>query len=620
MNSKIRMPKSPAVLLAGVLMALSLVMAAHAAGGGGNPPIWISGLTVKLEEGGEAFQGEYIARDQTFYVIATTYDNDPKDDPQYRKDVISSAVWERRKETPPSGWTEWAEQSGSTLTDTGDRMYETILTQCITEEGKYEFRVKVDDLPQYEPDPEKTSGTKQVEILSVDYVTITCDAAAENGKVYVGVGKSVVLQGHAYNNGDNATSPDDDIEVGATFEWTVDPALGTFSLNNGASTTFTAGQTPGACTVKATHPGSGKYVEITVCVVKIDLTGVNFDEVQNVPINGKLPVAKDGFNDVGRVKVKILIDGAYDTSVEVVLSDTSSKLEFAEFQTVWIGTDPNGHAEEMAEIYAVGTTPSGSLEDITLRAELSIKYEPELGMIADTEEKVTVYKFFFKSPPEVVDTTPAKSDDGGAGYQGYQCWTGSGASGSPCFSSMEIKTVMQILCQPAGAFEGSVKAKAKVHHPEEMCGTIWRGCVEEDGAVSLGISIGIVSASWSSGGSHDRAGFGMDQSIEFLTHGVSPQDHGDWTHNSEQVPLPLIYDYNSKTWVHTDGMTRTDELRVYEVGGDGYDVWLGICIAAKTSRPPGGYGVGCSVDSESNISTDVLDVEITEEDDVYEIQ
>ena len=129
-------------------------------------------------------------------------------------------------------------------------------------EGEYLVKKKADDDP-YVANDDPAFCYMKFQAYDVDYVTVTPDPG------YVGVGATLKLTGHAWNDNGTPGNTADDIEVAATFDWSVNPALGTLSPASGSSTTLTAGTTTGSCTVTATHQPSEESGTATVYVVKV---------------------------------------------------------------------------------------------------------------------------------------------------------------------------------------------------------------------------------------------------------------------------------------------------------------------------------------------------------------
>jgi len=134
---------------AGVLVVFCLPLLTHALPGHYNPPIYISELVTKFEPDGEPIRGPHIALGETVYFIAETiYDLDPTSGPEYTRDRIVSATWQRRE--VPDG--DWEEISGGTLVETDYRIYKSMVKITLKSEGSLKIRVVVDDAGGAEDD------------------------------------------------------------------------------------------------------------------------------------------------------------------------------------------------------------------------------------------------------------------------------------------------------------------------------------------------------------------------------------------------------------------------------------------------------------------------------------
>ncbi len=261
-------------------------------------PIYVSPLTVEVEENGQDLGGDYIARGQTFWVTAgTIYDQDSVGDPTPVLDDISSADWDYRV-LPPWGDGEWYNLTGGTLEGSG--VYRSEIELCFGADGDYEIKVTANDAAVYQDD-DPESQTVEVQVRGVDYIVVLPNPAE------VQIGGSVGLTGKAYNYGpdgyrywDDYGNPipgrqPDDLELAAAFQWDVDPELGTLNPTSGASTTFTAGQTAGTCTVSAEHEPSETSGSSQVEVLGVDYVIV-LPNPAYVPVGGQVGLTGHAYN------------------------------------------------------------------------------------------------------------------------------------------------------------------------------------------------------------------------------------------------------------------------------------------------------------------------------------
>ncbi len=276
----------------GVLLAACALVAGVAFGPAralateGGPIEFDEELTVKIEGDDQALEGDCaIARGQTFYVSVEVWDPDAVQDPGIVMDEIVWVKWYRRKQNADETWPDWNEvDEDSSPSYVGSGHYESTLEQTITEDGVYQFRAKAEDEGSPYNDPVGVSPTSsEVSIYGVEYVI-----ALPNPEE-VKAGNDVELTGKAYNKGPNGEryydthgsqisgQSDDDIELNASFEWAVSPALGTLDPTDGVSTTFSAGQEGGTCSVTATHDSNdiSGYSQVTVYVVDYVLVSSN---------------------------------------------------------------------------------------------------------------------------------------------------------------------------------------------------------------------------------------------------------------------------------------------------------------------------------------------------------
>ncbi|MBN1918434.1 MAG: hypothetical protein JW889_11020, partial [Verrucomicrobia bacterium] len=120
------------------------------------------------------------------------------------------------------------------------------------------------DNPKEEITPEK-------KIRGVDRTVITSVALVGEAEIDLPLGDNVVLNAEAYDNGaDTLPNTSDDIKLDqVSFDWTANPALGTFAPASGTSTEFTGGQSPGFCTVMATPQGGGALGRVYVTLLGV---------------------------------------------------------------------------------------------------------------------------------------------------------------------------------------------------------------------------------------------------------------------------------------------------------------------------------------------------------------
>ena len=134
--------------------------------------------------------------------------------------------------------------------------------------------------------PNEMDGTATVTVMAVDYVNVVTNPS------YVGISGTVGFTAIAYNYGaDNERQFDvynvqiegqdeDDIVLTATFTWTLtaDPNLGTLNpTSESATTTMTAGTTPGADTVRATYDDGGENEVSGTAAVYVIQVVQNYD-------------------------------------------------------------------------------------------------------------------------------------------------------------------------------------------------------------------------------------------------------------------------------------------------------------------------------------------------------
>lgn len=369
--------------------------------------------------------------------------------------------------------------------------------------------------------------------------------------------------------------PQDDVAIAAAYDWSFFPTqLGHVDLPSNSTWTYLYhNDMTGTGVITATY--TKQTPNVTVCVpVKfvngdyfIDLTGINYDEVQNVPINGKAPANRDGTGNVGQMKAKVIIEGAPSTSYAIEITDDSAKLDIVGAPTS-LTTNGEGKAEQEFEIHAVGTEPSASTEEITMTASM----HPDMGydLLASTEEKLCVYKFSFHA-----DWGAAPNDSMGDEFALWKgppadvimAWQITSAPGARTAAVIAHKYETSIRTQPGGAWSGEVSACMRVT-VEDVCllVQICKAWPPPTQTPPLGITFWILSIDIPGIPLGSKAGGFGGGDISITLAGDEGQ-RGDHWFDATEVPIPVRGSIEGRDFYWTfETLRKTDEPRTYLVG------------------------------------------------------
>jgi hypothetical protein len=568
---------------------LRLLSAAPLAGGSTGNEIHLSPLTLSLDlYNQQPVEGDCIARGQPFWVRSDDiYDPDPPGDPPPEYDEIVSAVWQRRDRPTGGEWSDWHTEQQGAPEYKGNGHYRSVLAQCLDADGDYEYKLTVDDEGHPEPDA-PAWDTRQVKVRGVDYVIVVPNPAS------VSVGGSVGLTGKAYNMGgdgerhfDDSGNPieataDNDVQLGATFHWSFDGLnLGELSPTTGPSTTFTAYTTAGQCHVTATYdPGGANITGAALVIVTspegywIDLTGINYDDVQNVPINGWGPAGVDGTGNVGQMKAKVVITGQPDTEYDVcVTSQNFNKISIGGdvHYLFSLTTNSEGTAEQEFELHAESTTPSAWLEDITLEGEMCEDGASE--PCAATQEKITLYQFYFDGS-EGDTTDDYESDEhmwSGGDADTVTSWHEQSGLGDDSSCGRLRHYRVAVWTEPIGAWYGTVKGKLHTRLEGadlEVCMSVANWSYDET-SVTIGVSFKVENVTVSVSRTfttHSEQACGLAAGDVGIIVGGVTTEAGDKCVKSSEVPAPDMGDYTEQFLLHFPAKGIIDQEREYDVG------------------------------------------------------
>jgi hypothetical protein len=436
--------------------------------------------------------------------------------------------------------------------------------------------------------------------------------------------------------------PQNDIEIAAAYDWSFAPALfgHVDPATNRTWTHLWHHNMTGTGVIAATYTKQSPSVTVSVpakfvsgdCF--IDLTGINYDEVQNVPINGKADAEHDGTGDVGEMKAKVIIEGAANTTYTIQITDDSQKLDIASAPTSLI-TDGDGKAEKEFELHAVGTDPSSTTDEITMSASM----QPYGGgdPLASTEERLCVYKFEFMpfGDPIFDDPDFTAADNEVCDVSAFKVGTGSAGAAVQCHSCLEERFVMNVRAVPGTAFSGSVRARAKVYYEVDALCSVVKGWWEFGDTFGANVDFAIVKFNIPITGGAEVALASFDKAIKFADNDWV--EWGDWTIDTRNVMVPYGSRCKFQSFPNADyGHTVSDEIpgsnddRLYQLPGDGYTIALMVCEAAKTTEAWSGGWYGCSILNDhtddqgwtwnSHYDMDMQATTIEEHDGVFEIQ
>ncbi|MBN2561378.1 MAG: hypothetical protein JXQ75_10660 [Phycisphaerae bacterium] len=626
-----------------------------AAGGGPGNPIVIGEITFSLDAAGTvALPHDYIERGQEFYVhVSGIIDDDRIADPDEGFDEIDKVVWYRQ--TRAIGETTWPADWGTAVfTDNNPENYNTNSyrsTYHETEPGvigvSHEVRYKViaydaaaeTGSPTHDPAKSKTGPVKR--ICGVDYVIVAPNEAkvATEGQVTL-TGKAYDLGGDEERHFNDAGeiiegTADNDTLLEESFTWTRFAfCLGYVDPEEGATTAFNAGQMAGQCRVMATFDEdpedpdnptvSGSALVVIEGECSIDLVGINFDDVQDIPLNAALPLSRDGTGTVGRIKAKVLVAAAPSTEYRVVISrfgeggilvaghensdfiilktpEGSLVMATAGGSMIAVTTGEEGTAEMEIELYAdEGCFPSAATGGDELCAYLC-EVPPEgqdwLVASATTDDTLTVYKFNYALLPPSIFFLPEHSDN--AMFGDFFVLAGVWSSGVPEYSTLEEHFRMRVETYPQGAFSGRVRSRAHLIFSTQYDWYLAKGGNEEGSPLSLSFDFKFIGVNYTFSGTHAIAAIAIDFASWMPGDDKWHEYGGEGnTFTKSTAEFPPVYPF--PCLVQQDSLTVTQhrydtEERAYSVGNDTetYTVKLGLSTGVKTTRVWSGTN-GCS--------------------------
>ena len=272
------------------------------------------------------------------------------------------------------------------------------LSYTFNETGYYSAKAKIDDKGNHGADDGWCTIEAAVDVLPVDYVIVLPNPT------HCAPEEEIVFTGHAYNYGEDYLPyfdqygqaidgrADDDIKLGATFDWTtnigsVDPE------EDSASTTFTADAGTGTGSVTATYNKCGNIksgsAAVFVEIVTAELGGPNGGDIMNIPINAAVSESMGGTGWIGEVKGKVTIEGSPYTEYDALLSAEWSGDDSGRISFPWcVGITTNGNGVGEAEFIITAQRKSLELGDITFKVE--IMYGD--NVLTDCEQDLTVYE------------------------------------------------------------------------------------------------------------------------------------------------------------------------------------------------------------------------------------
>jgi hypothetical protein len=550
-----------------------------------------------------------VALGETVHCTDGSWDKDKVPDGQnnYQSDPINQRWW-------------YVGSSQEKYTsDEGDKAFDWLIEQA----GEFIIKEKVeDDSPVLtKDDTYLTDCSAKFCALALEYITLTPGdqgASVPDDEIVVDISictTSVRIDGTGYNytyTGDGGDGercydnvgkpipgfPLDDIQLSAAYDWSFQPL--TLAYPNPAEdcawTRLWHYGLTGRGVVTATYTKQDPHItgSAPVKFVKgsyfIDLTGINYDEVQNVPINGKAPASRDGTGDVGEMKARVVIEGEPNTTYRVDVWDDSSKLSVVGAPSS-LTTNANGTAQDQFEIHAVGTTPSTQLEDITMSAAMW----PSGGSgdpLAQTEEAVTVYEFYFL-------VTPKEGSPGGLGtekhiweqdlYAGVEAWHESSSVGTDSAAGLHSDFDVSVDTRPAQIYEeGELTLLARLNMQMvdfRFETTIVKAYPPATQTPDLSISFWILSVSIPGVPLGTKAGgFGGGDIAVIIVCDGTQQEAGDVEFTAADVPTPLPFFTSRETFRYDFPLVEKAVMqRPYSL----YTVYGGL-VRAKCA-------VGCEV-------------------------
>jgi hypothetical protein len=572
-----------------------------------------------LYEGGQPIAPIYVAVGETIHCKDTSEDPDPVMDGEGTVDD-DIASWE---------WSPEGQGSGGE--------YDKVVQE---NDGEFIVQCTVDDADPSE-DPQQTSMMK-FKAVTIDYVVVRPNSDPE--LLNIAQQSSGSFEGYAYSNGDDELPyydglgnpipgrPNDDIQVQAVFEWSFEPAeLGNVdAVQDTAWTHLWHHNLTGEGTITATytkvtpHVSGSANVKIVNGQYFIDLTGINYDEVQNVPMNAKAPASCDGTGSVGEMKAKVVIEGEANTDYDISLSYDSDNLNIID-PDFSITTDGEGEGEAEIVLSAHGVLwQSSSLEDITI----SVEMRPDGGgdVLASSKEPVTVYLLRFAELENCTYNDPQSSGHATTSVEGFWAEATATSAGLLEHASLEEDFTMRVEALPSGSLKGQAKARAQVSFSTSIHWYLVKGSWEDGPTVQLSVSWGIVTFELAPAGANNVAGLACDMAVKMPSHADWQQYGGGMGSAFEQstaqheVGFGEYYDEWEDT-VPAQYNVPDGEERTYSVGSptQTFTVKLLLTIAARTSLPWAGpanwcSGCGASGSIDSNQGTDVEDL-----DGVFEI-
>jgi hypothetical protein len=196
-------------------------------------------------------------------------------------------------------------------------------------------------------------------------------------------------------------------------------------------------------------------VHLDVKGATVALSGVNFDDIQNIPLNAKVPESMDGTAtaDQAKIRAKVTVNGFHNVDYRVELSETSAGDRIDMPSVVTVITDENGVGSE--EFVIQGKTKSEQLEDVTIKAQIIFFNE----VLCEATQSITVYNINMTLGD--IDVCP-----GTIGHAYAVRWISwcevNGWAGMQNAADLECVRYAWFSDDPGGAYNSYVKAKLKI--------------------------------------------------------------------------------------------------------------------------------------------------------------
>jgi len=521
--------------------------------------------------------------------------------------------------------------------------------------GEFIIRQKVeDDSPVVSKnDTVLTDSSAKFYTLALEYITLTpgYGGSIEGDEIVIDISTNAIIDGTGYNytyTGDGRDGercydnlgrpipgyPLDDIQLSAAYDWSFSGPMLLAALDPAQDCTWTKlypyGLT-GRGTLTATYTKQEPNVSGSARVkfvngdYFIDLTGINYDEVQNVPINGKAPASCDGTGSVGEMKAKVVIEGEANTTYDIVVSEDCFDLSIPD-PDFSITTDGQGQGE--AEIHLCALSGAEPTEYVEITAEM----QPDGGgdPLASTEEHVMLYKFFFPGLGDCTWDDDQPSTNGFADVGDFKAGAKTVVGGMTEFGRLEEHFDMRVRCDPEGAFSGTVNARARITFRVNGCWKLTKGFYENDGTVGVSITAYFLTASVSASGPDDVALLAGDWAVKMPSHSDWQQYASGLTSAFEKNTTEFTVMYPPMTWESREDSFLQDhpvndgQQRTYSVGNSTqtHTVELKLDFDVRTTDPwiPD-TGQGCTAEGSLRGMTGDTSVSsiLEEKDGVYEI-